>query len=171
MEAWHRPYICDGVLFVPLLTWIIFVICLQGAHIKERLSVGGALIINLGGLMLDASVSVAAAPCLSYVLAQGTLMFMFTPLNLEKILFSHVDAICFQKKEHSKESAMFLSVSLAIKLQYFKLECEVNELIFPLFVHVRCSDSIDLCVLLMWMSNLQYRPLSGKTWVNYMLIN
>lgn len=76
-----------------------------------------------------------------------------------------------KKTEHSKESAMFLSVSLAIKLQYFKLECEVNELIFPLFVHVRCSDSIDLCVLLMWMSNLQYRPLSGKTWVNYMLIN
>lgn len=58
---------------------------------------GGVHIISLGGLMLDADVSVAAAPCLSYALTQGTLMFMFTPLSLEKILFSHVDAICFQE--------------------------------------------------------------------------
>lgn len=73
---------------------------------------GGALIINLGGLMLDASVSVAAAPCLSYVLAQGTLMFMFTPLNLEKILFSHVDAICFQKnRAQQRECHVFVCFS------------------------------------------------------------
>lgn len=58
---------------------------------------GGVYIISLGGLLLDANASVAEIPCLSYVLTQGTLTFMFSPLSLEKVLFSHVYAICFQE--------------------------------------------------------------------------
>lgn len=69
-------------------------------------------IISMGGLLLDANVSVAAIPCLSYVLTQGTLTFLFTPLRLEKILFSHVHATCFQENSAGqRESHVFVCFS------------------------------------------------------------
>jgi len=63
-------------------------------------------------LLLGANVSIAAAPCLSYVLTQDTPILLFTPLIVQ--FYSLKVMQCASKKAmRDKGCAVFLSLSFA----------------------------------------------------------
>lgn len=121
MHTWHRSYIHDGILFVPLLTWVMLRCHLPSGHpYQVKAFCGRDIFVGMGGLLLDANVSIAATLLLSYILRQDTPTFLFTPLSLEQILSTHGDAMCFQERNawHS-ECHVFVDFSchLAVVFQ------------------------------------------------------